>query len=120
MAVKNSTDLGETDIKMLSFWLGLPAAVRYAIVILTILGAGWTARGVVAEQVGLTGRVAALEQTMIHVQDGLATATTRQEAILLFLVCSSVETQSGRSGQACQFYLRDHPDILEMVRAGLR
>jgi hypothetical protein len=111
MPFNNMTDMRGADVALLSFWLGLPGAVRYAIVILTILGAGWTARGTFTEFLGLEARVEKLEQ--YHALQDEKDA--KQEALLLFLSCRAVEMDKSRSPASCVHYVRQYDTLYELL-----
>jgi hypothetical protein len=113
--VVKGTDLTNADTSLLAFWLGIPVVFRYLIVIATILGAGWTARGTFSEWIGVAGRVGTLESRMDAHTQHVALNSARQEAILIYLLCRSVEMDSGRSAIPCLHYVREYPDIYNML-----
>lgn len=109
--LNRSTDISRPDAELLAFWLGLPAAFRYMIVVGTILGAGWTARGTFSEWMGVENRVGVLEKQW---SDIMLTGK-RQDAMLLYLMCRATEIDAQRSPIPCQHYVREFPEILSML-----
>jgi hypothetical protein len=116
----NSSDLGSVDVSLISFWLGLPSAVRYLVVIMTILGAGWTARGTFSEWTGLAGRVSQIEVRLNQLEGNVTTTMMRMDATHLYLMCRAAEIDAGRTPQPCVHYVRPYPDIYEMLTRGNR
>jgi hypothetical protein len=109
------TNISKADAGLIAMWVGIPAAVRYLIVLGTIAGFGWTARGTFSELTGLTGRVAVLELDVRQLREDSQRAAARTESILMYLTCRSVEVDRGRPSTPCTHYVRGYPDIYDML-----
>lgn len=111
MALKG-TNLTTADAAMLNWWLSIPTIGRVLLFIGSVAAFGWTARSVFGEMSGLGARVGAVEDSVRVIRSDQAQYRAKMDAGVMYLACM----MNNPAAPACEFIIRDHPQLLNAVR----